>query len=86
MTGLIHVYDFSFRDDRLGFEIEDILGYDDFDVEIFGLDYYWDEKLPKNCTIVDYWSRETLALIRDGEIITDKNEIEEIEWKEYFED
>lgn len=86
MIGLIHIDDYVLRDDWLGFEIKTILGFDNFNVEVFGLDSYLDKKLPKNCDIIDYLSRETLALIRDGEIITDKNEIEEIERKEYFED
>lgn len=59
-------------------EVADILESDDFNIELFGVCFY-DNKLPKNCEIVDYESRETLAIIRNGEVFTSKDEIEEIQ-------
>lgn len=59
-------------------QIAEILGDDDFNVELFGVGFY-DKKLPKNFSIVDYGSRETLAFIRDGEVIDDPDEIRAIE-------
>lgn len=55
-------------------EVADVLGRDDFNVELFGVSLY-DKKLPKNCHIVDYGSRETLAVIENGEVIDDPEEV-----------
>lgn len=63
-------------DDVLVSKIADIIEEDDFDVELFGFNLYSDD-IPKNGTIVDNGSRETLAIIADGEVITDPEEIEQ---------
>lgn len=45
-------------------------------LKLFGFNLYSDD-IPKNGTIVDNGSRETLAIIADGEVITDPEEIEQ---------
>lgn len=67
-----------FENDEMAEEISQILYDDDFVVELFGVDLY-SEKLPKNYKIVDYQGRDTLAICENGEVITDKDEIERIE-------
>lgn len=66
----------SSDNDMLISKIADIIEEDDFNVELFGFDLYSDD-IPKNGTIVDNGSRETLAIIADGEVITDPEEIEQ---------
>lgn len=55
-------------------EVAEILGRDDFNVELYGVSFY-DGTLPNDVQIVDYYSREMLAIIENGEVI-DGDEIE----------
>ncbi len=55
-------------------EVAEILGRDDFNVELYGVSFY-DRMLPNDVQIVDYYSRETLAVVENGEVI-DGDEIE----------
>ena len=69
---------YSLVDENLLEEVARVLGTNNFEVELFGVRYL-DEKLPSNYSIIDYRTRETLAICKDGEIIDDKEEIERIE-------
>lgn len=64
------------KDNNIVKEVADILERDNFQVELFGIDMFA-ETLDENIEIIDYKSRATLALIRDGEVIKDKGDIEE---------
>lgn len=63
-------------------DIEEVLGISDFDVELFGVGY-GATSLPDDYEIVDYYSRETLAFVRNSEVIDDPNEIQELINTEY---
>lgn len=52
-------------------KVAEVLGMDNFDVELFGVGYN-DTELPQNYRIVDYGSRETIAVIKDGESLSDE--------------
>lgn len=67
----------SYNQKSFGDAIEEILGKSDFDVELFGVGLNA-SKLPDNFDIVDYGSRETLVLVRDGEVIDDREKIGKI--------
>ena len=67
-----------FHNDEAADEISEILCDDDFEVELYGIDLYA-EHLPKNYTIVDYRSHDTLAICIDGEIFDSQDDIERIE-------
>lgn len=67
----------TYNQKSFGDTIEEILGKSDFDVELFGVGIN-SKQLPDNFDIVDYGSRETLALVRDGEVIDDREEIGKI--------
>lgn len=60
-------------------EVEEVLQERDFNVELFGVSNYA-KHLPKNYTIVNYESRDTLAICDNGRLITDKVEI--AKWEE----
>ena len=60
-------------------EVANVLGIEDFNVELFGVSEYA-EHLPRSYQIVDYFGRDTLLVCEDGEIIDDEYEIEE--WEE----
>ena len=49
--------------------------YENFEVEVIGMSYY-DKNLPSNYEIVDYGSRDLLAVCTDGKVITDPSELE----------
>ena len=66
-----------FQDDEMADEIGEVLYSDNYEVELYGVDLYT-EKLPANYTIVDYRTRETLVICRNGEIYDTQEEIEEI--------
>ncbi len=65
-------------------EIAEILGRQDFNVELFGC-LLETRKLPNSYTIVDFGSRDTLVICDDGNVIDDIDEIREIEEKMYAE-
>lgn len=67
-----------FQNDEIANQIGDLLCSDDFNVELYGVDLYANI-LPKNYSIVDYRSRETLLICRNGKIYDTQEEIEEIE-------
>lgn len=69
----VHVDNYCL-DEIFGDEISEILGRDDFNVELFEVDIN-DDTLPLNFQIIDYYSRETLAIIDDGEVIDDQHGI-----------
>ena len=64
-----------FQDDEIADEIGEVLYSDNYEVELYGVDLYT-EKLPANYTIVDYRTRETLVICRNGEIYDAQEEIE----------
>ena len=66
-----------FHDDEMADEIGEVLYSDNYEVELYGVDLYT-EKLPANYAIVDYRTRETLVICRNGEIYDTQEEIEEI--------
>lgn len=66
-----------FQDDEMANEISELLCSDNYEVELYGVDLYT-EKLPANYTIVDYRTRETLVICRNGEVYDTQEEIEEI--------
>ena len=66
-----------FQDDEMANEISELLCSDNYEVELYGVDLYT-EKLPANYTIVDYRTRETLVICKNGEVYDTQEEIEEI--------
>ena len=66
-----------FHDDEMANEISELLCSDNYEVELYGVDLYA-EKLPANYTIVDYRTRETLVICKNGEVYDTQEEIEEI--------
>lgn len=52
-------------------EIAEVLGKDDFDVELYGVGLY-DDHLPENYSIEGYRSCETLVICKDGEILSEE--------------
>jgi hypothetical protein len=67
-------------------EVESVLlnagYYNGFDVELFGVSYYAKE-LPDSYKIVDYGSRETLAVCDDGYLICGISEVNKWELNRY---
>lgn len=63
-------------------DIEEVLGVSDFNIELFGVGYDA-TSLPDNYEIIDNKSRETLAFVRNGEVIDDPDEIQELLKTEY---
>lgn len=57
-------------------EVAEVLGKDDFDVELFGVPYDA-VVLPEFCKIVDYGSRETLAILNNGDILGEDDVVRE---------
>lgn len=77
----LHIDNRVYTDGNLFDEVESIinrLNNNALDIELFGVDLYADE-LPDDYTLVNYMSRETLAICKDGDLITDREEIENIE-------
>ena len=60
--------------DPIVFEVAEVLNSDDFNVELFGVSVYA-RHLPTDYQIVDYGSRETLAICENGEVTTDADKI-----------
>ena len=73
----VHIGYHSYTNSGIVEAVANVLYKDDFNVELFGVDLYT-EKLPANYTIVDYRTRETLVICRNGEIYDTQEEIEEI--------
>ena len=75
----VHIGYHSYTNSEIVEEVANVLGRDDFNVEIYGVSEYA-EHLPSSYQIVDYFGRDTLLVCEDGEIIDDEYEIEE--WEE----
>ena len=73
----VHIGYHSYTNSGIVEAVANVLYKDDFNVELFGVDLYT-EKLPANYTIVDYRTRETLVICRNGEVYDTQEEIEEI--------
>jgi hypothetical protein len=69
----------SYTNSEIVEEVANVLGREDFNVELFGVSEYA-EHLPSSYQIVDYFGRDTLLVCEDGEIIDDADEI--AEWEE----
>lgn len=59
-------------------EVENVLDEQNFDVELFGVRRDTDQ-LPKNYEIVDYGSRDLMAVCVDGKVITDQLDLDAYE-------
>lgn len=73
----VHIGYHSYTNSGIVEAVANVLYKEDFNVELFGVDLYA-EKLPANYTIVDYRTRETLVICRNGEVYDTQEEIEEI--------
>ena len=75
----VHIGYHSFTNSGIVEAVANVLGREDFNVELFGVSEY-SEHLPSSYQIVDYFGRDTLLVCEDGEIIDDADEI--AEWEE----
>lgn len=75
----VHIGYHSFTNSGIVEAVANVLGRDDFNVELYGVSEYA-EHLPSSYQIVDYLGRDTLLVCEDGEIIDDADEI--AEWEE----
>lgn len=64
-------------------EVENILDEQNFSVELFGVNRYAD-KLPENYQIVDYGSRDLLAVCENGKVITDQCELDAYQFRQDY--
>ena len=74
----VHIGFHSYTNSGIVEEVANVLGRDDFNVELYGVSEYA-EHLPSSYQIVDYLGRDTLLVCEDGEIIDDADEIAD-EW------
>lgn len=75
----VHIGYHSFTNSGIVEEVANVLGRDDFNVELYGVSEYA-EHLPSSYQIVDYLGRDTLLVCEDGKIIDNADEI--AEWEE----
>lgn len=75
----VHIGYHSFTNSGIVEAVANVLGRDDFNVELYGVSEYA-EHLPSSYQIVDYLGRDTLLVCEDGKIIDDADEI--AEWEE----
>ena len=75
----VHIGYHSFTNSGIVEEVANVLGRDDFNVELYGVSEYA-EHLPNSYQIVDYLGRDTLLACEDGKIIDNADEI--AEWEE----
>ena len=75
----VHIGYHSFTNSGIVEAVANVLGRDDFNVELYGVSEYA-EHLSSSYQIVDYLGRDTLLVCEDGEIIDDADEI--AEWEE----
>lgn len=79
----VHIGYHSFTNSGIVEAVANVLGRDDFNVELYGVSEYA-EHLPSSYQIVDYLGRDTLLVCEDGEIIDDADEIAEWEEKKCY--
>lgn len=72
---------YCFGNDEIADEIAKLLCNDNFEVELYGVNLFADH-LPDNYSIVDFRTRKTLIICKNGEIFDDPDEIEKIESEE----
>lgn len=75
----VHIGFHSYTNSGIVEEVANVLGRDDFNVELYGVSEYA-EHLPSSYQIVDYLGRDTLLVCEDGKIIDNADEI--AEWEE----
>lgn len=75
----VHIGYHSFTNSGIVEEVANVLGRDDFNIELYGVSEYA-EHLPSSYQIVDYLGRDTLLVCEDGKIIDNADEI--AEWEE----
>lgn len=75
----VHIGYHSYTNSEIVEEVANVLGRDDFNVELYGVSEYA-EHLPSSYKIVDYGSRETMLVCEGGKIIDNADEI--AEWEE----
>ena len=79
----VHIGYHSYTNSEIVEEVVNVLGKDDFNVELYGVSEYA-EHLPSTYQIVDYLGRDVLLVCEDGNIIDDADEIAEWEDKNCY--
>ena len=79
----VHIGYHSYTNSKIVEEVVNVLGRDDFNVELYGVSEYA-EHLPSSYQIVDYLGRDALLVCEDGNIIDDADEIAEWEDKNCY--